>query len=61
MIESLLEGRECSIKPENSRQLEERYMQRLYPIEVKDSKLEHEDTNEFPITFVERANAENMD
>jgi hypothetical protein len=28
---------------------------------VKDSKLEHEDTNEFPITFVERANAENMD
>ena len=39
-----------------------RAVQRLYPVEVRDTKLEREDIQdgaEFPITFVERANAEN--
>ena len=39
-----------------------RAVQRLYPVEVRDTKREREDIQdgtEFPITFVERANAEN--
>lgn len=69
VIESLLKGRDGNVRAATVRMFNKagklattrRAVQRLYPVEVKDSKLEHEDTNEFPITFVERANAENMD
>ena len=36
-----------------------RAVQRLYPVEVGDTEREGEDISEFPITFVERASAEN--
>ena len=69
VIESLLKGRDGNVRAATVRMFNKagklattrREVQRLYPVEVKDSKLEHEDRNEFPITFVERANAENMD
>ena len=69
VIESLLRGRDGNVRAATVRMFNKagklattrRAVQRLYRVEVKDSKLEHEDRNEFPITFVERANAENMD
>ena len=67
VIESLLKGKDGNVRAETVRTFNKagkftttrRAVQRLYPVEVGDTEREGEDTSEFPITFVERASAEN--
>ena len=63
VIESLLKGRDGSVRAATVRMFNKagkptttrRAVQRLYPIEVNDSRHGRADTSDFPITFVERA------
>ena len=65
MIESLLKGRDGKVRAATVRMFDKagklattkRAVQRLYPIDVKDSERKQEDMD-FPITVVERASAE---
>ena len=67
VIESLLKGKDGNVRAATVRTFNKagkftttrRAVQRLYPVEVGDTEREGEDTSEFPITFVERASAEN--
>ena len=70
VIESLLKGKDGNVRAAIVRMFNKagrlattrRAVQRLYPVEVRDTKREREDIQdgtEFPITSVERANAEN--
>ena len=67
VIESLLKGKDGNVRAATVRTFNKagkftttrRAVQRLYPVEVGDTEREGEDISEFPITFVERASAEN--
>ena len=67
VIESLLKGKDGNVRAATVRTFNKagkltttrRAVQGLYPVEVGDTEREGEDISEFPITFVERASAEN--
>ena len=72
VIASLLKGTDGNVRDVTVRMFNKagrlattrRAVQRLHPVEVTDTKREQEDTQdamEYPIMFIERANAENID